>query len=377
LIFNRYLFRDLSIATAFVAVTLAMIILLTESLRFLELIINSGASGSSFWVLTMLAMPRFFEIILPISAMAGTLFIYNRMTMDSELVVMRATGSSPFALSRPAILLALLTTMILFVITMWITPMSLTAMEDLREEIKAQYSTMLFQEGVFNPIGPGLTVYVRDRGLDGELHGLMIHDSRSHLHPPVTIVAKRGELVTSSKGQQVLVYDGTRQSLNLQTGNIDQLDFDRYTIDLPDGGPVRPRWREPEERSMQELLYPPAADLKDRSVKRAFRVELYRRVISPLLAVTFTLISLALLLIGPVDRRGQGRRIAASVLSIIAIEGLYLVAFNAARHSNAGLVLMYSIVLLPAAVSLFFLDRRSESLRQRWLFPVQVRKVPL
>ena len=59
-IFDRYIFKNLLIATVFVAVTLAVVIFLTQSLRFLELVIESGASSSAFWVLTMLALPRFF-----------------------------------------------------------------------------------------------------------------------------------------------------------------------------------------------------------------------------------------------------------------------------------------------------------------------------
>jgi lipopolysaccharide export system permease protein len=97
MIFDRYLLKNLIIATLFTAISLAAIIMLTQSLRFLELIINSGASGLSFFALTFLALPRFFEVILPIALMIGTVFIYNKMTADSEMVVMRTSGFSPFA----------------------------------------------------------------------------------------------------------------------------------------------------------------------------------------------------------------------------------------------------------------------------------------
>lgn len=64
-IFERYIFRNLLIGTAFVAVTLTFIIFLTQSLRFLEIILESNTSGGSLWLLTLLALPRFFEVILP------------------------------------------------------------------------------------------------------------------------------------------------------------------------------------------------------------------------------------------------------------------------------------------------------------------------
>ena len=95
-IFDRYIFKNLLTATVFVSLVLVVLILLTQSLRFLELVMDSGASALSFWILTLLALPRFFEIILPLSVMAGVLFVYNRMTSDSELVVVRLWVARPW-----------------------------------------------------------------------------------------------------------------------------------------------------------------------------------------------------------------------------------------------------------------------------------------
>ena len=79
-IFSRYVMKNLTFVTVFVTLTLALIIMMTQSLRFLELVINSGASSSSFWLLAVLALPRFLEVILPIAFMIAGIFVYNRMT---------------------------------------------------------------------------------------------------------------------------------------------------------------------------------------------------------------------------------------------------------------------------------------------------------
>lgn len=368
-IFDRYLFKNLMIATVFVAVTLAAVIFLTQSLRFLELVIHSGASSSAFWLLTMLALPRFFEIILPIALMAGTVFVYNKLTMDSELIVMRQAGMPPLSLARPALAAAGVVTVVLWLVTMWLRPVSLASMQNMRQVIKAQYSTLLFREGVFNAMVPGLTVFVRERDRDGELHGLMIHDTRDDNPAPVTVLAKRGVVVVTPEGQQVLVYDGSRQSMNAETGALDRLDFERYSIDLPEGsGPVRQRWKEPDERTFLALLHPDPEDIRDQENRWEFTVEAHRRIVSPLLAPAFALIALSFLLLGPLDRRGQGWRIVAAVLATVALQGFYLAAFNMARHSGLGLVLMYVLLLVPLGSGMFLLSGSGEKLRQRWLF---------
>jgi lipopolysaccharide export system permease protein len=110
-IFDFYIFKNVGIATIFVTLCLSAIIFLTQSLRFLELVIEAGASSTSFWILTLLALPRFFEVLVPIAFMGAVLFVYNRMSIDSELVVIRATGKSPLSLAKPVLILSIFMTL--------------------------------------------------------------------------------------------------------------------------------------------------------------------------------------------------------------------------------------------------------------------------
>ncbi len=363
MVFDRYLLKNLLLATMFTALSLASVIMLTQSLRFLELIINSGASSFSFFVLTFLALPRFFEVILPIALMIGTVFIYNRMAADSEMTVMRASGFSPLRLSRPALALALLTTIIVFFITAWIAPISLSKMQTMRVTIKAQYSALLLREGVFNQIGKDLTVYVHKRLSNGDLEGLLIHDSRGADKLPITILAKRGVIVSDHDGQQVVVYEGSRQEYNPVNGALNRLDFDRYSLDLPESEPVRQRWKEPDERTFFELLNPGEDIRSSPKMMREFRTEAHRRVVSPFLAITFTVLSLCCLLLGTIDRRGLGWRIVAASGLIILLQGLYLVAYNLAKEGTFGLILMYVLTFAPLAGGYYLLTPQSEGFR--------------
>ncbi len=366
--FDRYLLGQLVIAGIFVSVVLVCIIFLTQSLRFLELVIGSGAMGAAFWTLTFLALPRFFEIILPISLMASVLFVYHRMTMDSEIVIMRAGGASPMTLARPALLLAAVLTVFLWLMTTWLAPVALSKMQRLQEIVRAQYSAVLFREGVFNQVGDDITVYVRDRLDNGELRGLLIYDKRDVNPWPVMITAQRGALVNAQDGQKVLVYDGSRQEFNRERQTLTRLDFERYTVELPESGPIRQRWREPDERTLFELLNPDPNVQRDLENTQEFITEAHRRIISPLLAPALTMIALVCLLLGPIDRRGQGRRILAGVVGAVLIESLYLSAFNLSRNHYAGLVFMYALVFMPIAGGLFMLGGRSEKIRRKLLY---------
>lgn len=369
-VFDRYVLRNLAMATGFIAVTLAAIVFLTQSLRFLELVIESGASGTSFWLLAFLALPRFLEIILPIALLAGIIFIYNRMTIDSELVAIKAAGFSPMQLARPALMLATVITLLLWSITMWVTPASLSSMQHLRQVIKTQFSALLFREGVFNQAGNGLTVYMRARTSEGELRGLMIHDTRNPEVNPSTIMAKRGVIVAQSEGEQVLVFDGSRQEYDPKKGTLHRLNFERYTIDLPASDPVRARWREPEERTIFELVNPAPNDeaRADPKARYEFIVEIHRRIAAPLIALAYTFMACACLLTGPLERRGQGKKIAFAIASAVTLQALFLMTFSLARDSMIGLPLMYLLVAAPCFMALFFLSGSGEKFRRRVLY---------
>lgn len=366
--FDWYLFKNLAKASVFIALVLVAIVFLTQSLRFLELVMEAGASGSTFWVLTFLALPRFFSVICPLAVMAAVLFIYNKMTLDSELVVIRATGYSPFNVTKSALVLASVVTVFLYALNMYIAPVSLNAMQKMRHMVQAEFSSLLFREGVFNQLGDGLTLYVRERYGPSEMRGILIHDSRAKDELPSTVFAKRGVIVSSEEGGQVIVYEGARQQFNPEKQILQRLKFERYTIDLPTSEPIVERWSEPDERTIFELLNPDRSNKRDQESLNDFALEIHKRVTNPLLTIVFTVMVASFLLIGPIDRRGQISRIVMAIGAVVVLQSLYLIVSNIARQHIAGLILLYAIVIVPGGVSIFFLSASSENIRRKILY---------
>ena len=134
---------------------------------------------------------------------------------------------------------------------------------------------------------------------------------------------------------------------------------------------MRQRWAEPDERTIFELLSPDLDNASDVRNLREFRLEIHKRFVSPILALTFGLVGCVSLLIGPYNRRGQLRRILIAVLSVAALQGLYLSFFNMAKQSDFGLWMMYVTAFGPIMVCFFMLSRVSEGFRRRILYGVQ------
>lgn len=362
-VYDRYLMRQLLVSTLVVSGALSLIILLTQSLRLIELVLESNASAESFIALMALSLPRFFEAVLPASVLIATLFVFNRLAMDSEMVVLRASGASPLRLARPVITTGLMLVATLLVVSLWVSPSGISEMQTLRREIRNQYTHLLFKEGIFNSVGKNLTAYVRARAPDGQLKGLMVHDTRGPT--AVTVVARGGHILNEKEGQKIVVYDGSRQERDA-TGKFSRLDFKQYTLDIPTtADSTAERWREPDERTLRELTDPSILATEAPQDVLQFKAELHRRLTTPVLMLAFALMGAVFLLQGPFSRAGAMPMVIAAALSGLALQGMYLMIFNIAKKSESGIVLLYAGSFVPVMVMLFFLTSPGETLLAR------------
>src|ERR1700734_1914747 len=196
---DRYIFRQLFWGLIAVTTGLTALIWLTQSLRFVELVVNRGLSLLVFLQLTGLLIPSFIAVILPITTYVVIQFVYQRMATDRELTVMRAAGLSPWALARPALGVALLATIAGYGLSIWGVPAATTDFKEFQWEIRNRLAAFLLQDGVFTPLSDQLTVYVRSRDQDGTLRGILVDDARDPT-AHATIQAERGRLLDSPSG---------------------------------------------------------------------------------------------------------------------------------------------------------------------------------
>ncbi len=363
-VYDRYMMRQLLVATLVVAGSLSMIILLTQSLRLIELVLEANASSTAFFTMMMLSLPRFVEAVLPASVLIAVLFVLHRLTMDSEMIVLRASGASPMRMARPILGIGLFLTAFLLILSLWISPTSISHMQTIRQEVRAQYSHLLFREGIFNTLGRNLTAYVRARSNDGQLIGLMVHDTRGA--NPITVVARSGHIVSERDSQKIIVYDGSRQEKDTKTGKFSRLDFKQYTLDIPASSESSAeRWREPDERTIGELTDNKLLATETPEDRMQFKAEVHRRLTTPILMLGFALLGSVFLLQGSFSRGGQMHLIVIAALAAIALQGGYLFAYNIAKKSAFGCLTLYAVSLLPVLVAYFFLMPAGERLLAR------------
>lgn len=353
---TRYILTQLFTAMVFVSLGLTLAIWLSQSLRWIGYIVNRGLPATTFLSFVALLLPSFLGVVLPIASFCAVLFVYHKLIMDSELVVMRAAGLSPLQLARPALLLAAFATLAVYSITLYFLPVSYREFKDLQNSIRSDFSAVLLQEGTFNTISDGITVYVRSRSSDGELRGILVHDNRNP-SKPVTMMAERGALVMSEAGPRVVMVNGNRQQVEREDGRLSLLYFDRYTVELAQFREnVHTRWRQPRERFLPELLFP-SSERRDQKYRNELIAEGHQRLAAPLYSLSFILIALAALLSGEFNRRGRLRRVFVAVACVGFLEGLSLALHDVSTRSLQAIPAMYAAAILPCLASLYVLLR--------------------
>jgi len=361
---SRYILRQCFGVMLFVTAALSAAVWLAQSLRLIDLIVNRGLSIDVFLYLAALILPRFLDIVLPIGVFIAVLFTFNRLTTESELVVMRAAGLSPMMLAKPVLILSGLAFTLLMALSLYVLPVANRAFKDLQFEIRNRFVSSLIQEGTFTTVSDKLTFYIRNRDANGDVVGLLINDSRDPAKP-VTILAERAAFVDTAAGARIIMVNGNRQQFDPQTRKLSVLTFKRYTLDLDSlqDAPVV-RFREAQERFLGELFFPPAG--LDAMLRNSFILEAHRRLLIPLSVFGFALIPLACLLPGEFSRRGQAKRVILAVGTAFIFQTTNLGVDNLAARFAAAMPLMYVVDLAPFVIGLGILLHGGIRFGFRW-----------
>ncbi|HCX14028.1 MAG TPA: LPS export ABC transporter permease LptF [Rhodospirillaceae bacterium] len=363
---TSYIFRQLIIGAIMVSIALAFIVWLTQSLQFLQFVISKGLDIGTWLKLTTLLLPWFLSVILPMSLFFVVLFVYNKLSLDRELVVVQSAGISLLGVAFPALLSAVMVTFVGYSLTLFAVPETFRSFKELQWSIRNDVSQILLREGAFNQLAKELMVYIRAQGQNGELHGILVHDTRN-APDNVTFMAERGMIISTNGKPAILLTNGSRQELEQESRELSVLYFDSYSLDFGSlSRTTEDRFADNRERNTLELLNISEEDgISAINVSR-MKAEAHQRIASPLTSIGYTAMALVFLLRGTFDRRGQAGRIIAAILTVVILQAAGLGANNLASQSTSFIFLLYLIAIMPIIAGLVVLNM------PRWQVPQQL-----
>ena len=366
--FDRYMLSQLMVSFGLFALVLVLVYWINRAVRLFDQIIASGESATVFLELSVLTLPNVIKLVTPVAAFAATVYVTNRLSNESELVIVQQAGFSPWRIARPVLVFGLLAALFAGILAHVLVPASLARLAERQDDLAENVTARLLVEGRFLHPADGVTFYIARITPEGELDDVFLADAR-RTGTRMTYTADRGLLVRGEASPKLIMIDGMMQRFDEATGRLAVTRYDHLTLDITEilGAPARSRTDVTEK--FTGALLAPTPELLDQtraSLGEAL-YEAHQRIVHTLLAVTAPLLGFATLLVGGFSRFGIWQRVVGAVALLVAIQsaGLATAALPITRPEIWPLYYLPTVLALGVTVVLLWLSARPGVLRRR------------
>ncbi|MFZ0845245.1 MAG: LPS export ABC transporter permease LptF [Pseudolabrys sp.] len=382
---SRYIFRTTFGAFVVVLVSLTAVIWVTQALRDIDLMTSQGQTILVFVGITGLIIPLLVLVIAPIALLIAVAHVLNKMSSDSEIIVMNASGMPPWLLFRSFLTVALVVSLFVAAISAYFAPKGLRMLRDWLTEVRANVVSTIVQPGHFTSIESGVTIHIRERGRNGQLLGIFLDDRRNPAER-ITVLAEAGELLDNDNGTFLILQTGLVQRYDLKERDPAMVKFDRYAFDLSQfaGGAQAVNYSI-RERYLWQLMFPDPKDKFYIEQPGQFRAELHDRLIAPLYPLAFVVIAFAYLGAPRTNRQSRTMSMVGAIggVALLRLIGFVSTVFGAtmpwmlslqylamiAAFAGGFFVIRRGLILEPPAFLMNWLAALTERITQRFATP--------
>ncbi|MBW8192845.1 LPS export ABC transporter permease LptF [Neiella marina] len=352
----RFLLIEVLKSTLAVFSVLMVVFISRELVSILADASEGKIAGAILFQLLSLNVPALATMVLPLGLFLGILIALGRMYVQSEMVVLQATGVSEWYVTRVTLILAAVITVVTAFLTVYLVPVSKERELQLLEQAEADTNVQALVEGRFRQSKDGKTViFVEEISKRGnQLDKVFVAQMPENWN-----ANERGSLVLAEKGVLKEQDDGS-VNLELSKGeryegapsqqDYNRITFDTYTIDAK---------AQVSERKRRKLDAVATSDLFN-SDDPDYIAELHWRIALPLAIPILTLLAVPLSVVNP--RQGAFAKMLPAILLYLAYF-ILLMAGRKALQSGAvpswlGLWWVHCIGL-SVAVGLLISGRKS------------------
>jgi len=364
-ILSRYVLREVAIYGLVGFLAFATILVTQNLLRRLEDLLALGFTQHDFLVIIGCFGAMFGAYAAPVAFLFGVLLAMGRLSSDSEVTAMQASGLGLRTLLLPVVALGV----VLSGLTAWlmidVEPAGRRQLRTLLEEVASRGG--ILESGKFRGVGDR-TVFVTERDRENNLRGVMISD-RSDPERPFFVFAERGRFVFESETLIAhLQLENGDVHLDDESGDPNKhgriafqaLDYSFDVGVLLSDSRSKLKAREMTFRDLRELVqrFDRGEKVEDPRVQQpvTYRLELQRRLALPVAPLLFALVGVPLGL-----RRARGARSWGALLCIAVVFGYYTLLSVSQFLGGDGVIPPVAALWLPnlafAALAAFLLLR--------------------
>lgn len=353
---GHYIFRTTLSGFLVIIVTLTALIWVTQALRDLDLMTNQGQTALVFLQITGLIIPNLMLLIAPIALVIAVGHVLNKLATDSEIIVINASGMSPWRLFKPFIAAAAVVSLLIVLLSAYLAPESLRSFRRWVTEVRTDLVTYILRPGRFISVQEGVTFHIRERLPNGELLGVLIDDKRNSAED-VTIIAERGDVLKNEKGTFLVLQQGSVQRHKKGDVAPTIVVFDRYAFDLSQfAGPVSINYSV-HERYIWQLIWPQTSDKLANADPGQLRAELHDRIMAVLYPLVFILIAFAYLGAPRTTRQSRNMSLIGTAAVVLMLRFLGFAAAVVGVNAPSIIVFEYLVIAAAAGISIWAIGR--------------------
>lgn len=353
---------QLMVMFGFFALVLVSVYWVNRAVILFDRLIADGQPAGVFLEFTALSLPNVIRLVLPMAAFAAAVYVTNRMSAESEMTVVQATGFSPWRLARPVLCFGMIIATMMMILTQFLVPASLAQLRERETEVSGSLSARLLRDGIFLHPARGVTFYIRDITDGGELRDVFLSDRRL-ADRDVTYTAQSAYILRDAEGTKLIMRSGLAQTLRhgderLSTTNFNDLTYDISALITTDGPGRRKREFIP---TWELLTQTDAVAAEARDTTGEILEEAHTRFQQPLLAVVAALIGYSALMVGGFSRFGVTRQIVGAIFLLVLIKLTESAVSDPVRANAALWPLIYLPSLLGFAITGLLLHEASRT----------------
>ncbi|WP_299895248.1 LPS export ABC transporter permease LptF [uncultured Ruegeria sp.] len=321
--FDGYFLRQLLILFGFFTLVLVGVFWITRSVSLFDRVISGGQSAMVFLEFTALTLPTLIRTVMPMAVFAAAVYATNRLSRESELTVMLATGSSPWRLARAVLLFGVIAGVMMAIISVFLRPASVEQLEIRQAEVAGDVTAQLLNEGEFLHPAEGVTVYIGSIDLDGTLHEVFVSDRRDPENA-ISYSSVTAYLVNNDIGIHLVMVDGVALRMNREGKVLSSTLFQDASYDISELTNTSPMTR----RSLEAI---PTTDLirnrEEISATEGFGSgklieELHQRFSWIAICIAVALAGYSTLMLGSFSRFGLWPQILGAFTILVLLEGV-------------------------------------------------------
>lgn len=356
---HRYVFLQVLGPFAAGLALFTFILLIARIMKLVELVVNRGVPLGQVLLLFSYILPAFLEVTVPMALLLAILMAIGRMSADSELIALRASGLSLYQITVPIAVFAVVIFAASMALSLHARAWGNARLKTGVFELARTRATAGLTENVFNDDFAGLVIYVEEIEPPGtELRRILISDRRVP-DQENTVIASRGTLVADENAQtlHLRLQDGVTFTNDAAEREFHKTDFVEYdvSLDLTEAlGQLETRERSANEIPLAELR----AIIDERTASGEStvteRIELARRHAIPFAALIFPLLAVPLGLqpVRAVRSRGLAVSLVIILVYYLLLTGGDALAANQILPVQVS-IWMPNLVLFTAGVLLF------------------------